>query len=261
MKINNTVVTVVSSFAKDMTLLADKADNQALTSTCAVLLLVRDSGGTNKTSMSALWALLPDSVVNTFQQAKRVNGAINAPTDKASEGAKLVRPLWLNAKNQTSLVKGLLELGITSPRALLDLVAPRKDPKTPVTKSAVDAFIAAVKAEGFNEDMTPILVFIAEKHAKQMQAMLEQAQAFQAGVLKDAAAKQADVDAKAEKAKAAKAAKAVKATERARLSAEALAEAEKQASDEKSAVAKKAHAEKIAHERATHPKKRDVIEA
>ena len=261
MKINNAVVTVVSPFAQAMQGLADKADNQALTATCAVLLLVRDAGGTNKKSMSALWALLPDSVVTTFAQAKRVNGAINAPDGKASEGAKVVRPLWLNAKNQTSLVKGLLELGISSPRGLLDFVAPRGDKKESVKKTAVEAFMQAAKGEGFNEDMTPILVFIAERHAKAMQAMLEQAQAFQAGVSKDAEEKNAAIEAKQAKAEKAKAEKAARDAEKTRKHAEALAEAEKLESDEKSAKARAEHATKVTRERATHPKVRDVIEA
>ena len=261
MKINNAVVTVVSPFAQAMQGLADKADNQALTATCAVLLLVRDAGGTNKKSMSALWALLPENVVQTFAQAKRVNGAINAPDGKASEGAKRVRSLWLDAKNQTSLVKGLLDLGISSPRGLLDLVAPRGDKKESVKKTAVEAFMQAAKGEGFNEDVTALLVWVAEKHASEMTRLLAEAEAFQAGVLAEAKAKQAEIDAKAEKAKAAKAAKAVKATERARLNAEALAEAEKLESDEKSAKARAEHATKVTRERATHPKVRNIIEA
>lgn len=259
MNASNIIATV--DFSTHMSALADKADNQALTSTAAVLLLVRDSGGTNKKSASALWALLPDTVVTTFAQAKRVNGALNAPSEKANDNAKMVRTLWLGAKNQTSLVKGLLDIGITSPRGLLDFVAPRGDKKESVKKGAVEAFMQATKQDGFNEDITPLLVWITERHAKQMQGLLKQAETFQEGVLKDAEEKQAAIADKQEKAKAAKAAKAVKAAERARSHAEKIAQAEKVTSDTKSAQAKKAHAAKVARERATHPKVRDVIEA
>lgn len=251
----------VSSFTQTMQSLADKADNQALTSTAAVLLLVRDSGGTNKKSMSALWALLPDSVVTTFQQAKRVNGAINAQDEKANDNAKMVRALWLGAKNQTAFVKGLLELGISSPRGLLDFVAPRGDKKDTVKKSAVDTFMQAAKVEGFAEDVTDLLRWIAEKHAKQMRGLLKQADKALKGALKDASEKQAEIDAKAEKAQAAKDAKAAEDAERTRIHAEKMAMADKAAEDAKSAQAKQEHTAKVTRERATHAKVRDVIEA
>lgn len=262
MKINNAATTTTTtSFVAAVSAAASKADHANLTAACNVLIIIRNAGGTNKKAASALWALLPDSVVNTFQQVKRVNGAINATSEKATDGANTVRPLWLAAKTAKALTDSLLAIGITSPRSLLDLVAPRKDPKVPTVKTAVESFLSAAKADGFSEDVTPILVFIAEKHAKAMQALLEQAQAFQAGVLKDAAAKNADIEAKAEKAKAAKDAKDARDAERTRIHAEKMAEAEKLESDAKSTKAKQAHAEKVARERATHPKKREIIEA
>lgn len=263
MKINNSTAAAAAApaFVSAMSAAATKADNQALTSTCAVLLLVRDSGGTNKKAAGALWALLPDAVVTTFQQVKRVNGAINAPSAKATKGANTIRPLWLAAKSGKAFVDALLDIGINSPRAMLDFVAPRKEPKSPAVKSAVESFLAAAKVEGFNEDITPLLVWITERHAKAMEGLLNQAQALQAGVLKDAAQKQADIDAKKAKAEKAKAAKAAKAVERSRLHAEKMAKIEQEASEAKSAQAKKAHEAKVVRERAMHPKVREIIEA
>lgn len=256
-----TTTTTTTSFIAAVSAAATKADHANLSAAAGVLIIIRNAGGTNKKAASALWALLPDSVVDTFQQVKRINGALNAATDKASEGASTIRPLWLAAKSGKAFTDALLAIGIKSPRALLDMVAPRKDPKAPGVKSAVESFLAAAKADGFSEDVTPILVFIAEHHGKAMQDLLEQAQAFQAGVLKDASEKNADIEAKAKKAKAAKDAKTARDAERTRLNAEKMAEAEKLESDAKSTKAKQAHAEKIARERATHPKVRAIIEA
>lgn len=252
-------VAVVSSFATGMSVLADKADNQAITSTCAVLLLVRDSGGTNKKSAGALWALLSENIVTTFAQAKRINGALNAPSDKATNGAKQVRAIWLGAKNQTAFVKGLLDIGVQSPRSMLDMVAPRGDKKESVKKSAVETFLLAANAEGFKEDVTDLLVWVAERHAKQMRGLLSKEETFQAGVLKDAAQKRAAIEAKQEKAKAAKAAKEARDAERTRIHAEKMAKIGQEASAEKSTKAQAAHAEKIARERAL--RNREIIEA
>lgn len=261
MKINNSTTTTTTSpaFVAAMNAAASKADNQALASTCNVLIIIRNSGGTNKKSASALWALLPDSVVTTFAQAKRVNGALNAPTDKATNGAKQVRAIWLGAKNQTSFVKGLLDIGITHPRGLLDFVAPRKEKEESAKKTAVEVFLDAAKSDGFSEDVTSLLVWVAEKHAKAMEGLLNQAQAFQAGALKDAAQKQADIEAKQEKAIAAKAAKEAKDTERTRIHAEKMAKIEQEASEAKSAQAKKAHEAKVVRDRAL--RNREIIEA
>lgn len=260
MNTSNIVATV--DFSAQMSVLAGKADNQALTSTCAVLLLVRDSGGTNKKSMSALWALLPDTVVNTFQQAKRINGALNAPAEKATDGAKVVRALWLGAKNQTAFVKGLVEeMGVTSPRALLDLVAPRKDPKAPAVKSAVETFLQAAKGEGFKESVLPLLVWIAERHSVEMARLLAEAEAFQAGKQAEAEAARAEAEAKQEKIQAAKAAKDAAKAAKDAAKAEKTAQAERDASEAKSRKARADHAEKQAHEHATHPKVRQIIEA
>ena len=256
-----TTTTTTTSFVAAVSAAATKVDHANLSAAAGVLIIIRNAGGTNKKAASALWALLPESVVNTFQQVKRINGALNAATDKASDGANTVRPLWLAAKTAKALTDSLLVIGITSPRSLLDLVAPRSDKKESVKKTAVETFMQATKVEGFNEDVTPILVFIAERHAKAMQDLLNQAQAFQAGVLKDAADKNAAIEAKAKKAKATKDAKAARDAERTRLNAEKTAAIEKLMSEEKSAQAKQDHAEKMARERATHPKKREIIEA
>ena len=259
MNTSNIVATV--DFSAQMSVLAGKADNQALTSTAAVLLLIRDAGGTNKKSMSALWALLPDSVVNTFAQAKRINGALNASTEKATDGSKQVRAMWLGAKNQTAFVKGLVEMGITSPRGLLDFVAPRGDKKESVKKTAVETFLAATRGEGFKEDMTPILAWMAEAHLPAMLGMAQRAEAERLGKLAEAEAKQAEAEAKQKEAKAKQAEAEAKKAEKTRLNQEKMAQAEKEASDAKSAKAKRDHAEKQAHERATHPKVRQIIEA
>ena len=257
--ISNKAAAAAPAFVLAMSTAAARADNANLAAAANVLVILRNAGGTNKKAASALWALLPDDVVNTFQQVKRVSGALNAPADNANDNAKMVRTLWLGAKTQTAFVKSLLDIGITSPRAMLDFVAPRKEPKTPVVKSAVEAFLTAAKTEGFKEDVTDLLGWVVERHAVQMAGLLKQAQAFQAGVLKDAAEKQADIEAKAEKAKAAKAAKAARDAERSRIHAERLAQAEKLASAEKSAAARKAHAEKVVRERAL--RNREIIEA
>lgn len=247
------------AFVSAMNAAASKADNANLSTACNVLITLRNAGGTNKKAASALWALLPDSVVNTFQQVKRVNGALNAATDKASEGANTVRPLWLAAKSGKAFTDSLVDIGINSPRAMLDFVAPRKEPKTPGVKSAVDTFLKTAKADGFNEDITPLLVWIAETHSKQMAGLLEQAQAFQAGVLKDAEEKQAAIADKQAEAQAAKAAKAAKAAERTRIHAEKMAKIEQAASAEKSAKAQAEYAAKIKRERAVQA--REIIEA
>lgn len=263
MKINNAAAAAAAApaFVAAMNAAASKADNANLAAACAVLVIIRDAGGTNKKSASSLWALLPEDVVSTFAQVKRVNGAINAPAEKATDGANTVRPLWLAARTAKALTDSLISIGIKSPRALLDLVAPRADKKESAPKKAVEIFLAAARSDGFKESVLPLLVWVAERHGKEMARLLAEAEAFQAGVSKDAEEKNAAIEAKQAKAEKAKAAKAVKATERARLNAEALAEAEKLESDEKSAKAKQVHAEKIKHERATHPKVRAIIEA
>lgn len=250
-----------SSFVSTMATFASRANHANLAAACSVLHLIRENGGTNAKASKALWALLPDETVTTFAQVKRVSGAIN--NAKPTDGAKQVRSIWLESISADDMTDRLIAVGIVSPRSLLDLVAPRKDKEDKADKetSAVETFLSAAKAEGFKEDVTPLLVWIAEKHAEAMQALLEQAQAFQAGVLKDAAAKNADIEAKAKKAKAAKDAKTARDAERTRLNAEKIAEAEKLESDAKSTKAKQAHAEKVARERATHPKVRAIIEA
>ena len=248
------------AFAAGMSALADKADNQAITSACAVLLLVRDSGGTNKKSASALWTLLPENILTTFQQVKRINGALNAPSDKASEGARQVRALWIAAKTQTAFVKGLLDIGLTSPRSLLDLVAPRKDKKETVKKGAVEVFLLAASEEGFAEDLTPILDWLAEGTSlPAMLAMAQRVTAEKEGKAKDAAEALAVATAKQAKAEKAKAAKAARDAERSRLHAEKIAQIEQAASAEKSAAARKAHEDKVKRERAVQ--KREIIEA
>ena len=266
MKINNSAAAAAAAaaapaFVSAMNAAAAKADNANLAAACAVLIIIRNSGGTNKKAASALWALLPEDVVSTFAQVKRINGALNAVAEKASEGANTIRPLWLAAKTAKAFTDSLVSIGIKSPRALLDMVAPRTEKAESAPKKAVDTFLAAARGEGFKEDCTAILAWVAEKHAKAMQAMLSKAEAFQEGVLKDAAEKQAEAEAKQEAAQAAKDAKAAKDAERSRIQAEKTAMAEKTAQDAKSAKARADHAEKQARERATHPKTRQIIEA
>lgn len=248
MKINNAAAAAAAApaFVSAMASAASKADHANLAAAAGVLIIIRDAGGTNKKAASALWALLPDNVVTTFAQVKRINGAMNAVSEKASEGASTIRPLWLAAKSGKAFTDALLAAGIKSPRALLDLVAPRTEKAEGAPKKAVDTFLAAAKANGFNEDITPILIFITERHAKQMQAMLATAEKALNGALTDAAAKNAAAAAKQEKAAAASAAKKAAAEERARKHAAALKTADDKAAADKSAAAKKAADDKAA---------------
>ena len=246
-----------SNFVSTMVTFASRANHANLQAACAVLHLIKQNGGMNAKASKALWVLLPEETVTTFAQVKRVSGALN--NAKPTEGAKQVRAVWLASTNADDMTDKLIAVGIVSPRALLDFVAPRKEKEESVKKTAVETFLKAVKEEGFKEDVTDLLSWVVETHAVQMAGLLKQAQAFQAGVLKDAAEKQADIEAKAEKAKAAKAAKAARDAERSRIHAEKLAQAEKLASAEKSAAARKAHAEKVVRERAL--RNREIIEA
>lgn len=247
MKINNAAANAAAApaFVLAVSAAALKADHANLAAAAAVLIIIRDAGGTNKKAAGALWTLLPDTVVNTFQQVKRINGALNAPTEKASEGAATIRPLWLAAKSGKEFTESLLKAGIKSPRALLDMVAPRTEKAESATKKAVDVFLTAAKADGFSEDLTPLLVFIAERHAKQMRAMLTNAEKSLNGALKDAAAKNAAAAAKQEKAANAAAAKKVADAERTRKHAAALKAADLSAAAKKDAIAKQEDAKRI----------------
>lgn len=247
------------TFSSQCDELASQVGASQLVFVCQGLIFARDAGGTNKAAARALWATVSEESTNALSVLKRINGGLNAP--KPDENQRALRTLWIAADDSEDFLAGLAGMGIKTAKGLQARCCPAKEPKEPAIKSAVEVFLNAAKSDGFSEDMTPILVFIAEKHAEAMLAMLGQAQAFQAGVLKDASERQAEIDAKAEKAKAAKAAKAAKDAEKARIRAEKMAQAEKAEQDEKSAKAKQEHTAKVTRERATHPKVRDIIEA
>jgi hypothetical protein len=252
-----------SAFVATMAIMASRSNHANLHAACGVLHLVRANGGTNKKAQSALWALLPESTVQTFAQVKRISGAINATADKATDGAKQVRVVWLESTSADDMTDKLISIGVMSPRALLDLVAPRKDKEDKEDKetSAVETFLKAAKSEGFKESILPLLVWIAERHFTEMARILAEAEAFHAGKQAEAEAKQAEAEAKQAEAEAKQAEAKAKQAEAEAKHAEALAEADKKASAEKSAQAKQEHTAKVTRERATHPKTRAIIEA
>ena len=247
------------TFSSQCDELASQAGASQLVFVVKGLIMARDAGATNKAAARALWSTVSDETSNALSVLKRINGGLNAP--KATDSQRAIRALWIAADDAEDFLSGLAGMGVKTAKQLQVLACPRKDPKAPSVKTAVEVFLDRATEEGFNEDLTPILVFIAERHAKQMQGLLEQAEAFQAGVLAEAKAKQAEIDAKQAKAEKAKAEKASKAAEKARIRAEEMAEIEKLESDAKSAQAKQEHTAKVARSRATHPKVRAMIEA
>lgn len=249
----------VVTFSSQCDELASQSGASQLVFVVKGLIMARDAGATNKGAARRLWATVSKDTTNALAVLKRINGGLNA--SKPDESQKCLRALWVAADGAEDFLTGLDGKGIKTAKALQGLACPSKEPKAPTVKTAVEAFLAKASEEGFNEDLMPVFEFIVEKYAVQMSGLLKQEEAFQAGILKDAAQKQADIEAKQEKARAAKAAKAAKDAERTRIHAEKMAQLEKDASAEKSAAARKAHAEKVVRERATHPKVRDVIEA
>ena len=200
------------TFSSQCDELASQAGASQLQFVVKGLIMARDAGGTNKKSARDLWATVSDDTTNALAVLKRINGGLNTPSEKATDDQKDLRALWIAADDQEDFLAGLTGMGIKTAKALQVLACPAKEPKAPVVKSAVEVFLNAASEEGFSEDLTPLLVWLAE--GARLEAMLEMAQratAEKAGREADAAEALAVATAKAEafaKAKAEAAAKA-----------------------------------------------------
>lgn len=198
------------TFSSQCDALASQVGASQLSFVVAGLIIARDSGATNKKSARELWATVSEDTTNALAVLKRINGGLN--TTKANEDQKALRSLWIAADDETDFLAGLAGMGIKTAKALQGLACPRKDPKDPSVKTAVEIFLNAASVEGFSEDLTPLLVWLAE--GTSLPAMLEMAKratAEKEGKAKDAAEALAAAKAVAEKFAAEKAAQAAKA--------------------------------------------------
>lgn len=198
------------TFSSQCDELASQVGASQLTFVVKGLIMARDAGATNKKSARELWATVSEESTNALAVLKRINGGLNAP--KPTEEQKALRALWIAADDQEDFLSGLSGMGIKTAKALQVLACPSKEPKVPTVKSAVEIFLAKATEEGFNEDLTPLLVWLAEGNS--LPAMLEvakRATAENEGKAKDAAEALAAAKAAAEKFAADKAAKAAKA--------------------------------------------------
>lgn len=201
---------MTGTFSSQCDALAQEVGASQLVFVVKGLIFARDAGGTNKAAARALWATVSDETSNALSVLKRVNGGLN--TTKATEDQKALRALWIGADDAAGFLAGLAGMGIKTAKALQVLACPSKAPKDPSVKTAIEVFLAKATEEGFNEDLTPLLVWLAE--GASLEAMLDFAQratAKKAGKAADAAEKAAEAKAKAEafaKAKAEAVAKA-----------------------------------------------------
>lgn len=200
------------TFSSQCDELASQAGASQLQFVVKGLIIARDAGATNKKATREIWATVSEDTTNALAVLKRINGGLNTPSEKATDDQRALRALWIGADDQEDFLSGLAGLGVKTAKALQVLACPSKEPKAPVVKSAVEVFLNAASIEGFSEDLTPLLVWLAE--GASLEAMLEMAEratAEKAGREADAAEKAAEAAAKAEafaKAKASAAAKA-----------------------------------------------------
>lgn len=199
------------TFSAQCDLLASQAGASQLTFVVRGLIIARNAGATNKKAARALWSTVSEESTNALSVLKRINGGLNAPTATATESQKALRALWIAADDEADFLSGLAGHGIKTAKDLQVLACPAKDPKVPSVKTAVEIFLAKASEEGFKEDITPLLVWLAE--GASLPAMLDMAQratAEKAGREKDAAEALAKATAQAEAYAAEKAAKAAK---------------------------------------------------
>ena len=198
------------TFSSQCDALASQAGASQLTVVVKGLILAREAGATNKKSARALWATVSDETTNALSVLKRINGGLNA--SKPDESQKALRAIWLAVGDETDFMAGLAGYGIKTAKALQVLACPAKEPKAPVVKSAVETFLSAASADGFKEDVTPLLVWLAEGASlPQMLDMAQRATAEKAGRERDAAEARAQAKAQAEAYAAEKPAQAEKA--------------------------------------------------
>lgn len=198
------------TFSSQCDALASQAGASQLTFVVKGLIIAREAGATNKKSARALWATVSDETSNALSVLKRINGGLNAT--KPDNNQKVLRAIWLGAGDETEFMAGLAGHGIKTAKALQVLCCPAKDPKVPAAKSAVETFLNAASQEGFKEDLTPILVWLAEGASlPAMLSMAQRATAEKAGKERDAAEARAQAKAQAEAYATQKAAQAEKA--------------------------------------------------
>lgn len=176
------------TFSSQCDELASQAGASQLVFVVKGLIMARDAGGTNKKSARDLWATVSEESTNALSVLKRINGGLNTASDKADESQKALRALWIAADDADDFLAGLTGMGIKTAKALQSLACPSKEPKAPTVKTAVEVFLNAASVEGFSEDLTPLLVWLAEGNSlPQMLEMAERATAERAGKEKDAA--------------------------------------------------------------------------
>lgn len=174
------------TFSSQCDELASQVGASQLTFVVKGLIMARDNGATNKKSARDLWATVSDETTNALAVLKRINGGLNAP--KPTEDQKDLRALWIAADDADDFLSGLAGKGIKTAKALQVMACPAKEPKAPAVKSAVETFLNAASVEGFSEDLTPLLVWLAEgQHLPTMLEMAERATAEKAGREADAA--------------------------------------------------------------------------
>ena len=166
-------VTVVT-FSSQCDELASQAGASQLVFVCKGLIMARDAGGTNKAAARSLWATVSDETTNALAVLKRINGGLNTVTEKATDDQRALRAMWIAADDVDDFLIGLAGKGVKTAKALQVLACPSKEPKAPVVKSAVEVFLNAASEEDFAEDLTPILVWLAE--GASLPAMLDLAQ-------------------------------------------------------------------------------------
>lgn len=176
------------TFSAQCDLLASQVGASQLTFVVKGLIFAREFGGTNKGAARALWATVSEESTNALSVLKRINGGLNTPSEKADESQKALRALWIAADDDADFLAGLTGMGIKTAKALQSLACPAKEPKAPAVKTAVETFLNAASQEGFNEDLTPLLVWLAEsQHLPAMLDLAQRATAERAGKEKDAA--------------------------------------------------------------------------
>ena len=198
------------TFSSQCDELASQAGASQLVFVVRGMIIARNAGATNKKAARELWATVSDETSNALSVLKRINGGLNAP--KPTEDQKALRALWIEADDADDFMAGLAGHGIKTAKALQTLACPAKEPKVPAVKTAVEIFLAKATEEGFAEDLTPILVWLAEGASlPQMLDMAQRATAEKAGKEADAAEALAQAKAQAEAYAAEKAEKAEKA--------------------------------------------------
>lgn len=200
------------TFSSQCDALASQVGASQLTFVVKGLIIAREAGATNKKAARGLWATVSDETSNALSVLKRINGGLNTPSDKATESQKALRALWIGADNAEDFLSGLAGHGIKTAKDLQVLACPAKEAKEPTAKSAVETFLSAAMADGFKEDLTPLLVWLAEGASlPQMLDVAQRATVERAGREKDAAEAHAKAKAQAEAYAAAKAAQAAQA--------------------------------------------------